>query len=77
MDIKLKKCEICLVDATCLCFECMTYYCDSCHKLHHNNEENKLHKKYKVDYYVPMDLKCKEHKLHPMDLFCINEKGKI
>ena len=75
MDIKLKKCEFCITDATCLCFQCMTYFCDSCYKLRHNNEEYKQHKKDKIDYYVPIDLKCPEHKLHPMDLFCINEKG--
>ena len=30
MDFKLKKSEVCLIDATCLCFQCMTYFCDSC-----------------------------------------------
>lgn len=75
MDFRLKKCEICLIDATCLCFQCMTYFCDSCYKLHHNNEVFNSHKKEKIDYYVPIDLKCPEHKLYPMGLFCTNEKG--
>ena len=74
MDLKLKKCEVCITDATCLCYQCMSYFCESCFKLRHNNEEYKAHKKDKIDYYVPIDLKCPEHKLHPMDLFCINEK---
>ena len=77
MDIKLKKCEVCKIDATCLCFPCKTYFCDSCFKLGHNTEEFKSHKKDKIDYYVPIDLKCTEHKLYPMELFCINEKGNI
>ena len=77
MDIKLKKCEFCKIDATCLCFPCKTYFCDSCFKLGHNTEGFKSHKKEKIDYYVPIDLKCTEHKLYPMELFCINEKGNI
>ena len=53
----------------------MTYFCDSCYKLHHNNEVFNSHKKEKIDYYVPIDLKCPEHKLYPMGLFCTKEKG--
>ena len=77
MDLKFQKCEVCKTDATCLCFKCMSYFCDSCYKLAHNNEEYKSHKKDKIDYYVPIDLKCREHKLHPLCLFCINDKGNI
>ena len=77
MDSKLKKCEFCKIDATCLCFQCMSYFCDSCFKTCHNNDEFKSHKKEKIDYYVPIDLKCPEHKLHPMVLFCTNEKGNL
>ena len=75
MDLKLKKCEVCKNDATCLCFECMSYFCDSCFKLSHNNEEYKSNKKDKYDYYAPIDLKCQKHKLYPNGLFCVNEKG--
>ena len=73
MDKKFKKCEFCKNDATCLCFQCMTYFCDSCFKLGHNNEKYKSHKKDKIDYFV--ELKCPVHKLYPMGLFCVNEKG--
>jgi len=76
MEAKLKKCEICKKDGTCLCFQCMTYFCDSCFKLAHSNEDYKLHKKEQIDYFAPIDIKCPEHKLYPMGLFCINEKGK-
>ena len=77
MDKKLKKCEFCKKDATCLCFQCFSYFCESCFKLGHSNEEFQTHKKDKYDYFVPIDLKCPEHKLYPMGLFCVNEKGKI
>ena len=77
MDIKIKKCEVCKTDASCLCFQCMSYFCDSCFKLSHNNEEFKFHKKEKIDYYVPIDIKCLEHKLFPNKLFCINENGNL
>ena len=73
MEQNFKKCEFCKNDATCLCFKCMTYFCDSCFKLGHNKEEYKAHKKEKINYFV--ELKCRTHKLHPMDLFCVNEKG--
>ena len=77
MEKRLKKCDVCKIDATCLCYKCMSYFCDSCFKIAHNNEENKLNKKDKIDYFISIDLKCPEHKLYPMGLFCINEKGNI
>ena len=77
MDIKPKNCEVCKNEAKCLCFKCMSYFCDSCFKLSHSNEEYKNHKKDKIDLFVPIDLKCPEHKLYPMGLFCTNEKGNI
>ena len=73
----IRKCEVCLVDATCLCFECMSYFCDTCFKSSHNNEARKSHKKEKIDYYVPIDVKCPEHKLIPMNLFCLDEKSNL
>ena len=76
MEPKIKKCEICKKEATWLCFKCMSYFCDSCFKLAHDDEDYKSHKKDKIDLYVPVELKCPQHKLHPMVLFCINEKGK-
>lgn len=72
---KLKKCEICLTDANCLCYKCMSYYCHSCYNFVHKNEERKSHKKEKIDYLVPLDVKCPEHKLIPLNLFCVDDKG--
>ena len=79
MEIKLKqkKCEICLVDASCICYQCMSYFCDSCYTFVHKNEERKLHKKEKIDYYIPIDIKCPEHNLVPMNLFCLDDKGNL
>ena len=59
--LAIKKCDYCKGDASSLCFKCMYYFCDSCFKLAHSKEETKFHKKEKVDYYVPMDLRCPEH----------------
>ena len=53
----------------------MSYYCDNCFKISHNNEKRKSHKKEKIDYYVPIDIKCPEHGLVPMNLFCLDDKG--
>lgn len=74
---KLKKCELCLSEATCLCYECMTYYCDSCFILVHKNEERKSHEKQKIDCFVPVEVKCPEHKLVPLNLFCVDDKSNL
>ena len=76
MDTKLiKKCGICEADATCLCFDCLNYFCESCFKFIHEKKKYQ-HKKEKIDPYVPIDLKCPEHPSNANNLFCIEEKGK-
>ena len=79
MDLKskIKKCETCLTEATCLCYKCMNYFCDSCFELSHKSKERKSHKKEQIDLYIPMDVKCPEHNLIPINLFCADEKGNI
>ena len=76
MEVKqdYKKCEICKLEATCLCHKCMSYFCDSCFKFVHSKDANKNHIKENIDYYVPIDLKCPEHSLYVMGLFCVDEK---
>ena len=53
----------------------MFYFCDSCFKITHHKEVTQSHKKEEIDYYVPIDLRCPEHILSPMNLFCADEKG--
>ena len=72
-----KQCEICKSEATSLCFKCISYYCDACFKYVHEKKENSDHKKEKIDYFAPIDTKCPEHEKVPINLFCIDEKGKI
>jgi len=71
-----KICEICKVEATSLCIECNSYYCDRCFKFIHDINENKNHIKEKIDYFVPIDTKCPAHPTIPINLFCCDEKGK-
>ena len=71
----IKKCEVCEVDATCLCFECLNYFCESCFKLIHDKKKTQ-HEKEKIDPFVPVDIKCPKHPRIIMDLFCTEEKGK-
>ena len=73
----IKECETCESNATCLCFECNEYFCDSCFKMTHDKNKKSNHKKEKIDIYVPIELKCQDHKNIPLNLFCIDEKGKI
>ena len=74
----LKQCDICKVEeATSLCPQCFSYYCDGCFKQVHEKENNKEHKKEKIDYYVPIDTRCPEHEKIIINLFCLDEKGKL
>ena len=70
-----KLCEICGIPAKSLCINCLSYYCEECYKYVHNKEQNKQHKKEKIDYFVPMDIKCQDHPKDRINLFCIDEKG--
>ena len=73
----IKKCEFCKTQATNICYECFIYFCDSCYKIAHENEQNDRHKKAKIDYYIPIDTKCQAHPKNLINLFCIDENGNI
>ncbi len=72
---QIKECDICGENATSLCFKCIQYFCDSCFKLIHIKQKNLNHQKESIYSYVPIDLKCKEHPINPISLFCLDEKG--
>ena len=74
---QLKYCEICNINATCLCLECTSYFCEQCFKYVHEKESNQKHKKENIDLFIPIDTKCPEHPKIPMNLFCVDEKGMI
>ena len=77
----LKYCDICKSQATFLCPFCLGgaghYYCDSCYKMIHDKKENMNHKKERIDYYLPIDIRCNVHQNVPLNLFCLDEKGNI
>ena len=70
-----KKCEMCGQMATSLCFQCQMNLCESCFKIVHSMKLVKEHKKEKIDYYVPIDIKCPDHPQTPFNLFCLDENG--
>ena len=72
----LKKCEICGLEASCLCLKCLMYFCENCYKFIHEKELNNKHEKEKIDYFAPIDTKCAEHPNNKIELFCLDEKGK-
>ena len=74
---KIKICETCGDNATCLCFKCLEYFCNKCFKYVHDNQINSNHKKENIDNYVPIELKCPDHPEVPFNLFCLDEKGKF
>ena len=80
MEIKTyyeKICDICEELAKCLRLKCNSYYCDSCYKFVHDKKKNNNHKKENIDPFIPFDTKCPEHPNVPLNLFCIDDKGKI
>jgi len=73
----IKQCEICEDEkATDLCLDCHIYFCEACFKCVHDRKKNKSHKKEKIDLFIPIETKCPEHEGSPMNLFCVDEKGK-
>ena len=71
----IKSCEICIKsDATCLCYECNSYFCERCFKVIHDIKYDPIHKKEKIDFFVPIELKCSEHPKDRLNLFCIDDK---
>ncbi len=73
----IKECDSCESNASCLCFKCKCYYCDSCFKKAHVKSTKSNHKMEKLDIYVPIDLYCQAHPDFPLNLFCVEEKGKL
>ena len=72
-----KQCDICKdTEATSLCPQCFNYYCEGCFKQVHDKKKNKDHKKEAIDYNVPIDTRCPDHDKNPINLFCLDEKGK-
>ena len=71
----IKLCEMCGEKANYICFKCVMYICDSCDKIVHNLKISRQHKKEKLDYFVPMDIKCPDHPNDRINLFCTDENG--
>lgn len=80
MDIKIlnqiKKCEICKINATSLCFECKNYFCEECYNYVHDKMSNSNHKKENIESFNLIDFKCPVHPEYPMNFYCIDENGK-
>ena len=75
--INFKFCEYCEANATCLCFECLEYYCDSCFKSNHEKKLKSKHERDNIDPFIPFNLKCPIHSKVPNNLFCSDEKSKF
>jgi len=42
----------------------------------HDKKKSNNHKKENKDSFIPIELKCSIHPQNPMNLFCVNDKGK-
>jgi len=79
MEVKKNfiQCEMCKdEEATILCLDCHNYFCEACFKFVHDRKKNKDHKKEKIDLFIPIDITCPDHNRVPINLFCVDEKGK-
>ena len=80
IDGKISNVKICDLgqtnEATAICYECPSYFCNSCFNLIHNIKINSSHKKEEVDPFVSINVKCTEHPKIINNLFCIKEKSK-
>ena len=75
-QINFKQCDICKdAEATSLCPQCFSYYCEKCFKCVHERQKNKEHINEKIDYFVPIDIWCPEHDKNANTLFCLDEKS--
>ena len=72
-----KLCTICGTKAVNLCFKCSMILCDKCFKFIHENNLNKDHIKEKIDYFMPIYIKCPFHPKDRINLYCSDEKGKL
>ena len=77
MSTNFKKCELCKDNATSLCFQCYMYLCDSCFTFIHDKPANNQHIKEKIDYFVPIEIKCPKHPKDRMNLYCVDDKHKL
>ena len=73
---KSKDCELCGNLASIICWECLTYFCDSCSKIIHSIQLKNKHITEKIDPFLLIDIKCNNHPKIPMNLFCIDDKSK-
>ena len=73
---KAKFCNFCDFKAIYLCFICKHYYCENCFKIIHDLRKNRQHQKEKINPFISIDIKCPKHPEYPMELFCVEEKGK-
>jgi len=72
----IKKCNLCLLEASSICFKCKKYFCDNCYKIIHEIKKNNEHEKTKINPYLSIDFFCQNHPEYPLELFCLNDGGK-
>ena len=73
----IKTCDLCQSnEAKTICYDCPSYYCESCFNIIHNIKINLMHKKEEIDPFVSINVKCPKHPKIINNLFCVDEKSK-
>ena len=75
-DKNEKKCDLCEEKTSNIFFEYSFFLCDSCFNFLHAKKSKEAHKKEEIKPYFSMKMKCPLHPKIPLNLFCIEEKGK-
>ena len=76
-DKNSKICDLCQYNtAITICYDCPSYFCESCFNLIHNIKINSEHKNEEIDPFVSIHVKCSEHPKIINNLFCLEEKSK-
>lgn len=74
---QIKDCNFCRKNATNLCYDCKLYFCEKCYKIIHELKQESQHTKENIDPFVPIDFNCPQHPDNQLNLYCVDEKGKL
>ena len=72
-----RECEICKEKGTNICYDCLSYYCNSCFNFVHEKLRNLFHETEDFESFNSIDIKCPKHPKNLINLFCFEEKRKI
>ena len=71
-----KTCDMCGEEPNIICFDCLSYYCNSCSNFIHGKKINEGHIRDKINSLPLIGIKCEIHKNKKLEYFCLDENSK-